>query len=190
MKGSILSHRDRSFWELGWLNSSVVYFNFVNYINLDVVNMALTYLSRVFLFKITFTIFFWCTPLILFPPSLLTSIGLPQQPTYMFIRLLGLAYVALCVGYIVGLQSALSGQRAIGAIWSGIVSNGGACLLLAFYGISGAWNDWEGFAKYYLWASGVATGLITVGLFRFGVRGAHFDYSVCIDKKDTRVLRD
>ena len=128
-------------------------------------------LSKVFVLKIAATVLFWCVPLILFPAEILEAAGFPPQPTYLFVRLLGWAYLALCVGYYFGLVASLEGRRLMGPIWVGIVSNGGASAYLFFYGIAGTWSDWGGFMQFMAWSSAVATALITAGLFIFGVRG-------------------
>ncbi|MFO1408255.1 MAG: hypothetical protein U1F08_12110 [Steroidobacteraceae bacterium] len=129
-------------------------------------------LSRVFVFKIAATVAFWCVPLILFPAAVLEALEFPKQPSYMFVRMLGWAYLALCVGYAFGLRASLQGQRAAGPIWVGIVSNGGACGYLAYFGATGAWADWGGFVQFVLWSSVAATAAITAGLYQFGVRRA------------------
>ena len=67
--------------------------------------------------------------------------GFPPQPGYMFVRLLGCAYLALCVGYALGLRASLNGVRAPGPIWAGIVSNGGACGILVYFGVKGEYPD-------------------------------------------------
>lgn len=89
----------------------------------------------------------------------------------MFVRLLGWAYLALCVGYGFGLQASLQGKRLKGPIWMGIVSNGGACIYLCAYGFSGAWSHWSGAVQFIAWSSAVATALITAGLYMYGIRG-------------------
>jgi hypothetical protein len=128
-------------------------------------------LSKVFIFKITATVIFWCIPLILFPAEVLAALGVPEQPSDMFIRMLGWAYLALCVGYAFGLSASLQGQRASGPIWVGIVSNGGACAYLIHYGVSGEWAQWGGIVRFVLWSSVAATAAITAGLYFFGVKG-------------------
>ena len=90
----------------------------------------------------------------------------------MFIRMLGWAYLALCVGYAFGLKASLRGQRAAGPIWVGIVSNGGACLYLMYFGVADAWVAWGGFVQFVLWSSVLATAVITIGLYFFGIRGS------------------
>lgn len=127
-------------------------------------------LVNVLYFKIGATMLFWCIPLLTFPAHMLELLGLPPQSTLIFLRMLGWAYFALCVGYTFALSEARRGQRLIGAIWVGIVSNGGACLLLVFYGLAGAWNAWGQLAQFILWGSAVSTALITFGLFRYGLR--------------------
>ena len=85
--------------------------------------------------------------------------------------MLGWAYLALCVGYAFGLRAALQGKRLMGSIWMGIVSNGGACLYLLYYGATGTWSNWDGTVQFLGWASALATALITLGLIAFGVKG-------------------
>lgn len=128
-------------------------------------------LAKVFTLKIVATVTVWCAPLILFPASLLEAMGLPRADITIFLRLLGWAYLALCVGYAFGLRSALHGRRAIGAIWMGIVSNGGAGALLLYFGLTGAWLSWGSFVQYLAWTSAMAALLIAAGLFAFGVMG-------------------
>jgi hypothetical protein len=130
-------------------------------------------LAKVLIFKIAATLLFWCIPLILFPASLLQALGLPVDPTAMFLRMLGWAYLALCVGYGFALAAALRGERLLGPIWVGLVSNGGACLYLSYYGLNGAWNAWSGAVQFVLWASVAATLAITSGLYRYGLRPPH-----------------
>lgn len=70
-----------------------------------------------------------------------------------------------------GLSASLHGERALGTIWVGIVSNGGACGYLLYFGLSGGWAQWGGVVPFVLWSSVVATAAITAGLYAFGVRG-------------------
>ncbi len=127
-------------------------------------------LSQVFVFKITATVFIWCLPLLLFPEWLLEQLGFPPQSTYLFVRLLAWAYLALCVGYGFGLLASLKGVRSMPPIWVGIVSNGGACILLLYFTLIGAWSSWSLPVVYVGWSSIAATALITVGLVRYGIR--------------------
>ena len=89
----------------------------------------------------------------------------------MFVRMLGWAYFALCVGDCFGLQASLSGRRLMGPIWVGIVSNGGAFIYLLYYGATGNWSEWGSAVKFIVWISTAATALITLGLVVYGVRG-------------------
>lgn len=124
----------------------------------------------VYRFKIAATITFWCLPLLLFPKQLLEVIGFPEQPTYMFVRMLGWAYLALCVGYYMGLKAAINGERILAPKYVGIYSNGGGRLNLLYYGISGTWSDWGIGVQFVAWSSVVATFFITLGLYLFGLR--------------------
>ena len=129
-------------------------------------------LSRVYIFKISATVLFWCVPLLLFPKELLIAAGFPGQETYMFVRMLGWAYLSLCVGYFIGLRAALKGELLMGPIYVGICSNGGACLFLLYYSFTGAWAGWGAWVQFIGYSSIVATFLITLGLYLFGIRAA------------------
>jgi hypothetical protein len=128
-------------------------------------------LAKVLIFKISATVFVWCVPLLLFPASVINAIGFPEQETYQWVRMLGWAYLALCVDYSFALKAALAGKRAMAPIYAGIVSNGGACLYLVYYGATGTWDGWAISMHVIGWGSAVATALITAGLVIFGVYG-------------------
>lgn len=129
------------------------------------------YLSVILLLKIMATVLFWSIPLLLFPDFLFTALDFPTQPHYMFVRLLGLAYAALCLGYGFALQASLQGRRLMGPIWVGLVSNGGAFILLVTYGLAGYWAEWPMMLRVIAWGSVIATSIITLGLIRYGVFG-------------------
>jgi hypothetical protein len=129
-------------------------------------------LSKVLLFKIAATVLFWCAPLILLPSRILEAAGIPVEANSMFLRLLGWAYLALCVGYGFSLRASLQGRRLLAPIWVGLVSNGGACVYLLYFGVTGTWDTWPWFVQGVAWGSVLATGLITGGLYVFGILGS------------------
>ena len=168
-------------------------------------------LSKVYIFKILATIVVWCVPLLLFPSSwLIRHVGLvlpsdgnendddddmataksssytpSNEVTIMVLRLLGWAYLALCVGYGFGLYSSIKYHRIeIAPVVVGIVSNGGACLwLIKFATFATAlvstssstsspssvfWSEYHVGIRFILQSSIIATALITFGLYVFG----------------------
>ena len=129
-------------------------------------------LSNVLAFKIIATLIFWSMPLIVLPTSTIEAIGFPPQGSYMFVRLLGWAYLSLCVGYVFALRSSLAGIRALGPIWVGVVSNGGAFAYLLSCGVFGTWEAWGMPAQVICWGSVFGALLISVGLVFYGVRGS------------------
>ena len=131
------------------------------------------YLSRVLIFKIGVTTFLWFVPLLLVSTPLLEKIGFPTYPSTLFLKLLGMAYGALLVGYVFGLVDTRRGRYPRSTVWTGIVSNGGAFLLLFLGAFQGAWAAWGPPARLAMWASLAATGLISAGLIAFGPCGRH-----------------
>ena len=79
-----------------------------------------------------------------------------------------MAYAALVLGYGFGLRAALRGEYPAAVVWVGIVSNGGACGLLAIAAVAGTWAAWGAIANALMWASLFGTAAITIALSWFG----------------------
>lgn len=126
-------------------------------------------LSRILIIKIVLTTLIWCIPLLLFPAAWLKWLGFPVPEPQLFLRLLGMAYAALVLGYGFGLRDALRNQYPETVVWAGVISNSGACFLLASAALTQTWNDWGLIAQAIMWASLLGTGAITLGLVWFGV---------------------
>jgi hypothetical protein len=127
---------------------------------------ALTALAWTIRFKIGCTVL-WIVACSL-PGDWLSSQGLPAPEPELFIRLLGMAWTALLVGYAIGLRRARRGQFPATAVGAGIVSNGGAFLLLLGYRQS--WASWGLIPQFALGVSALALAAITLGLVVFGGR--------------------
>lgn len=125
-------------------------------------------LSKILVAKIAMTVLVWCIPLLLFPVNLLQVLGFVVPEPHLFLRLLGMAYVSLVVGYAFALQSSLRGEYPRPGVWVGIVSNGGAFILLLVGAANAAWASWGIFAQVVMWLSLAGTGAITAGLSVFG----------------------
>lgn len=130
-------------------------------------------LSKVLVVKIAMTVLVWCIPLLLFPVSLLQVLGFVVPEPHLFLRLLGMAYVALVVGYAFSLQSSLRGEYPRSGVWVGIVSNGGAFILLLVGAAGAVWASWGVFAQAVMWLSLAGTGAVTAGLTVFGPLARH-----------------
>jgi hypothetical protein len=130
----------------------------------------MTGLSIVFLCKILLTAFCWSLPLLVVPEVLVTKIGIPIANNIIFLRLLGMAYAALLVGYVFAFNATLRGEYPLTTLWVGIVSNGGVSLILLIYGLLGYWKSWSAIAKSMMWFSMLATALITIGLVMTGLK--------------------
>eukprot|EP00127_Corallochytrium_limacisporum_P005431 Clim_evm43s204 gene=Clim_evmTU43s204 len=109
--------------------------------------------------KIVATMVAWSIPLILPLPAFVHSIlGLPEPS--IFTKLLGVAYLALCVGYYKGLGDVRSGVRPTQTIYVGIVSNGGACVMILSNWLGGAMSDLGYIGQFYFLVSAAITGVI------------------------------
>jgi len=126
-------------------------------------------LSKVLIFKILATLIAWCIPLMLFPTSWMVAAGFPAAEPILYTKLLGMAYLALLVGYAYGLKATLNAQDARPTVMMGIVSNLGASLIMLFYGLDGAWADWGPYAQVHMWLSTCSAFLISAGLAVFGL---------------------
>lgn len=122
-------------------------------------------LQLVLLVKIILTFGLWSAPLLIFPSSWLMAMGFPNlEPVIVFIRLLGAAYFALGIGYVLGFCDSVKNRDIGNVVTVGIISNGLACAILLIFSILGQWSDWGIWAKAFMWGSIIATGLITLGL--------------------------
>ena len=117
--------------------------------------------------KIVITGIFWCIPLLAFPTSWLVAGGIPAPEPLLFVRLLGAAYLALLVGYYMGMKGLEKGDNPKQVIYMGIASNGLACLLLAYFGATGSWASWGLGAQIFMWISALGALAITLNLLRF-----------------------
>ncbi len=82
-------------------------------------------LARVLQAKIAITVLAWRGPLLTFPSDLFVQLGFPPPEPEGFVRLLGMAYLALTLGYWFGLQELRNGTYPAATVRVGIVSNGG-----------------------------------------------------------------
>lgn len=124
-------------------------------------------LRYIFIVKIVVTLVVWCIPLIMFPKSLFIKFGIPVSETLLFFRLLGVAYLALVIGYILGLIEIYRDRKPFQATWLGISSNGLACAVLFYYGLTREWATWQIPSQILLWASAFLTCCLTILLFRY-----------------------
>jgi hypothetical protein len=124
-------------------------------------------LKFILIVKIVFTAFFWSLPLLFFPKRAAKLLHMPVPRPILFAHLLGAAFFALLVGYVLGLLDLCHGKGAGNTVLVGIVSNGSACLLLLIF--ARRWSKWRRGAAIYLWVSTAVTLFITLGLVVFGV---------------------
>jgi len=126
-----------------------------------------TALRRTLAAKTLVTLVFWAGPALFLPAPWFPLVGIPQPPIaqLVFVRLLGAAYVALCVGYAIAWRNP---ARHPGAILVGIVSNGLAALAILSVGSAGGFDSWSPLGAAYIWgsclaAAGVAIALLVTG---------------------------
>ncbi|MDM8556680.1 hypothetical protein QUF75_18295 [Desulfococcaceae bacterium HSG7] len=132
-------------------------------------------LKGLFIRKITITAIFLCIPLLFFPSNLFESLGIPAPHPLIFTRLLGVAYLALIVGYYGGIKALDNNRNPLFAIDMGLVSNGAASLVFLYFGIMGGWSGWSIGAQVYMWLLLVGAFVITLNLFRARKKYAQSD---------------
>lgn len=122
---------------------------------------ALAYVLRA---KIGITLVFWCVPLLLFPKNAFEWLGFREVGSVVFLKLLGMAYLALVAGYYLGYREIASSVYPANTVRVGIVSNLGAFLLLVYFSLAGSWDSWGILAQLFMWASLLATGSLSAAL--------------------------
>lgn len=123
-------------------------------------------LKGLFIRKIAITAIFLCVPLLFFPSSLFEALGVPAPQPLIFVRLLGVAYLALIVGYYGGIKAMGNNQSSLFAIDMGLVSNGVAFIVFLYFGVTGGWDNWGFGAEVYMWLLLFGALMITINLFR------------------------
>lgn len=121
-------------------------------------------LRAVLILKIGVTLVCWAGPMLLLHPAQFEMLGFPVPEPFLYIRLLGMAYLALVVGYAYGYRVALKGYFPSAAVAIGIVSNGGAAMIILAFLLSGKTEEFSPIAYNLMVLSGGLLGLITLGL--------------------------
>lgn len=117
-------------------------------------------LKATLILKILLTIC-WSASLLFLSGTQFEKLGMPEPKPILFTRLLGAAFLALLVGYALGLRDLHRGKMPVNTMLVGIVSNGLACVLIVYFGFQGTWSEWGEVARYCMWCSAIFTGLIT-----------------------------
>jgi hypothetical protein len=101
--------------------------------------------------KIIGTAMFAALPMLLAPGWLYLSLGFPEMPTLLFLRLYGFSTLALLVGYYGGIRDCREGRYPINVLRMGLVSNGSQGGALLFAGIAGLYAGWGVPAQLLMW---------------------------------------
>jgi len=129
-------------------------------------------LKATLILKILLTIG-WSASLLFLSRTQFEKLGVPEPKPVLFTRLLGAAFLALLVGYALGLRDLCRGEMPVNTMLVGIVSNGLACVILVYFGFQGTWGKWGALRGYCMWGSTILTGLITalLGISFLMIRG-------------------
>ena len=126
-------------------------------------------LASIIAAKIALTAVFWVAMPLLATSGFLHKLGFPNPDSIgLFLKLLGVAYLSLLVSYVDGFRDARRGMYPRQTVTIGMVSNGGAFVVLSAGAVLDVWGSWGPWAQGYLWLSLLATGLFTAGLVRCG----------------------
>lgn len=124
-------------------------------------------LAITYVLKIAVTLVFWCIPLLFMGNTIRAELKIEQPIVDYLFLLLGWAYIALCVGYSVGLyQLKKHKQVNLAPIFAGIVSNGGAAILLTFFAI-GEQSEMSENLVWFLLLSAFGATVVTLNLSYF-----------------------
>jgi hypothetical protein len=129
--------------------------------------ISYTGVRQVLAVKIVATLALWALPALLLPPPWFPFFGIPEPPPaqLVFVRLLGAAYFALTVGYLLAWRAP---ARHPAAVLVGIVSNGLASLVIVSVGAGGGFVTWSTLGAIYIWGSAALTAGLAVALVMTG----------------------
>jgi len=110
--------------------------------------------------KIWVTLFMWALPLLIASNTLFVFFGLPKIEHPIFIRLLGVAYLSLVVVYYWGYSEFKQNKYPIGILYTGIISNLGASIIITISLLTGQFNTWMLKGQIFMIVSAVLTAII------------------------------
>jgi len=123
------------------------------------------FLSWVLRVKIAAALLLWSLPALLASPACFAHLGFPEPEPILWVRLMGMAFLSLALGYWQGLQTLHhQGTFPLGTVRAGILSNGGACLILLSTLLFDDLEGWTKWAVPYLWLSAGLTFTISTSL--------------------------
>ena len=121
--------------------------------------------------KIAITLVVWSIPPLFFPVSVLqwlfaetAALTASYEALLFNTRLMGVAFFALLAGYAFGLGAIRRGEFPYHVVYVGLVSNGGATLLILIAALSGSFDAWPMFARAAYFMSGAVLFAITAVL--------------------------
>lgn len=129
------------------------------------------FVTRLLWLKIIGTALAAAFPMLLAPEWIYLSLGFPEQPTMLFVRLYGLSTLALLFGYYSGIEQVRRGQIPTGILRMGLVSNGGQGAAIVMAGAFGTFSTWGVLAQVMMWSLAafilsIAMAILTVLLRR------------------------
>ena len=121
--------------------------------------------------KIVITLVFWVSLPLVFPECLLGFLfGETPEPTPLYqalvlnTRLMGVTFLALVTAYAFGLRAIVGNQFPYAIVYVGLVSNGGAALLILVAALTGLLTDWPAFPRIVYFVSLSAVTAIAAAL--------------------------
>ena len=97
----------------------------------------MTRLTLILIIKIVFTIVTVAAPFLLLSPERIAEMLGATAPSPAQYRLYGVAMIALLAGYAFAIPMAQRGERPMGPLVMGVISNGGAAITLLTFGVEG-----------------------------------------------------
>ena len=97
----------------------------------------MSFLSVLLIYKIVGSILLVCTPFLFFSQEKLEKLTKVQSQNTVLFRLYGVAILSLLVGYAFALHASFNGQFPFNGVIMGLVSNGGASIVMLS---QGAWK--------------------------------------------------
>ncbi len=118
------------------------------------------------------TTLFWAGGALFVHADYLAHVGFESGAAILVVRLLGVAFLSLLLGYSLGLHALITKKPNTLAVRNtvlvGILSNGGSALVLFWFGLTGRFTLLPSPLPHIFWASAVLTGGIALSLFLCG----------------------
>lgn len=118
---------------------------------------------------IAVTICCWCVPLLFLSRTLLRKIHIPVTEPILFVRLLGVASLALCIQYVLEVLRVQRGYHPTHVGLVALIHCGMSAAIIWRYALHGQYARWPRITRIYVYTAGAVMTVLALALLFVGL---------------------